>query len=205
MSALITSIIPVQNYELIRDRIGLILATELANQQILIEADSGEFVAPTVWIDRYVPFDKTEMPAVNVAFGNGEYSNQNQISAEGVYTYFIDCYTNADTEDDTDGYTLSMAKLDRIMGMIRYILSSPFYATLNFPRGFILNRTIQSMGVFTKQDVQDALSDSVGRILFTVRAVETQNGQTGVALEETGTTFKLGSTNKGFKVVTNLE
>jgi hypothetical protein len=204
VSALITSIIPVQNFELIRDAIGVILATELANQQTLIEDDGGEFTAPEVWVDRYVTLDKTELPAVVVTYGNGEYANQTQIVTEGTYTYFIDTYCNAETEDDTDGYRLSMAKVDRIMGMIRYILSSPFYKTLGFQAGFILNRTIQSMGVFSKQDVQDALSDGVGRLVFTVRVTELQSGQPIADFDGIDTIFYLSDTGEGYKLITDF-
>lgn len=203
MSAVITSIIPVQRFETIRDKIALVLAEELANQQVLVEGDGGEFTAPTVWTDRYVPFDKTELPALVVSFGLGEYSNQTQISAEGVYSYFIDVYANAENEEDTDGYKLSNAKMARIMGMVRYILTSPAYKTLGLPAGYILNRQPQNIGVYTAKDVQDALSDSVGRMVFNVRAVENQDGDPVINLEGMDTTFMIAETDKGNKLVTN--
>lgn len=205
MSALITSIIPAQRFETIRDKIAEILALELLNQQTLIVADEGEFVAPTVWTDRYVTFDKTELPALVVSLGTGEYSNQNPISAEGVYSYFIDVYANAESEEDVDGYKLSNAKMARIMGMVRYILSSPFYQVLGLARGYILNRTIQSLGVFTAKDVQDALSDAVGRMVLTVRAVETQDGQPTITLEGMDTIFMIEETDRGNRLISNYE
>lgn len=61
--AQINTIIPVQNFELIRDRIALILATEINNQFVL---SGNEDINCYVWLERSTPFDKIENPIINV-------------------------------------------------------------------------------------------------------------------------------------------
>ena len=61
--AQIYNIIPVQNFELIRDRIALILATEVNNQFVL---SGNEDINCDVWLERSTPFDKIENPTINV-------------------------------------------------------------------------------------------------------------------------------------------
>jgi hypothetical protein len=92
--ALIDNLIGQSSFELIRNKIGEILATELAHQFYL---DDDEVLSADVWVERFVKFDASACPAINVRLATGDYSNQNQGHTDGEYIFNIDFYTFAVT------------------------------------------------------------------------------------------------------------
>ena len=107
--ALINGIIQQQNYELIRDRLGEILAVELANQTVL----TGTEFVKAVDIERLIPYDETDYPVINVVFNNGDYSNKQQTQSDGYYKYFIVGYVKAKTNNSERGDKLATNKLHK--------------------------------------------------------------------------------------------
>ena len=79
----ITQAIPPQAFEIIRNRIGLILAEEIDNQSILTYDPDLDL---TVWVERTVPFDKTELPSVNVSLARGSYDSKTYRETDSTYT-----------------------------------------------------------------------------------------------------------------------
>jgi hypothetical protein len=198
MSLINTPIGP-QNYELVLDRIGEILVDEL-NNQVLLTYDQDLNV--TVYKERFVPFQPAELPAVNVMLFKGDYSDQTQIETQCVYRFIIECTGIADSEDGVDpnnsrGDTLSMIRIQKLMGKIRAILENPVYKTLGFTAPRIGYRRIEGLE-FMKHPHQDANSVSIGRLMLAVQVNETTSLITPVLLGTHQTTVRLASTDRGF-------
>lgn len=200
MIPLITKVIPKQNFELVHDRIGEILTIELDNQAIIgydpdLEVD--------IYKERSVPFQPAELPSVNVMISHAIYDRQTQVHSDGVVRYLIECTfnaesTDADDENDRRGDTISMAKCQHLLGVIRAILEDPKYKTLAFPAPFIERRWVEDM-YFMKRPIQDANTTSQGRLTFAVRFPEypVELAKTYL-LESNETTVKLEQTDKGY-------
>jgi hypothetical protein len=193
--AKITSLIPSQNFEIIRDRIGEILAEEFANQFAL---SGNSELNPDIYIERVVPFDKTEIPAINVMLYRGDYANKDMLAVTGNYIYYIDCYTSAHDSKDTRGDLKASVSLQKIIGMCRYILESSQYKTLDYAPPFNCRTAVQSIRIEDKQGGQDATNQVVGRIEFMVSAPEWANLSETVPLSLNSTKVKLYETDKGF-------
>jgi len=193
--ALITNIIPAQNFEVIRDAIGFVLAEELANQFALT---SDEDLNAKVWIERILPFHHTDVPAVNVLFNGGNYTQQTTINSDGDYTYFIDVYHSAKTSATKDGDKTASIKLHKLLGVCRAILENPIYRTLGIAPPSLQHTSVTTISIADAKDNQDAVSVMMGRLTFNVRACETTKLADGLALFSSTTTVKLGNTDKGY-------
>lgn len=199
--AVITNRINPQGDEIIRDRIGEILKDELDNQYLQYNSDAA---VEGVWIERVVPFDITELNAVNVTTPKGDYENWHQGSMDGVYMFNIDVHTMAPSTDTDGGDMRSHFALKRLLGICRYILSDPKYKTLGFAPGFI--EWVRIMGYDIKANYRDrdglwatALNSAMGRLSISVKANETNTLIVPPLLEEHITQLRLALTNKGYK------
>lgn len=180
--------IPEQNFELIREKLKEILIEELASQTYTTDV--------TVYSERFIPFDKTELPAVNISFDNVPYDSHNQKSRHGENQYFIDIHVSKIHTATGQGDVEAAKKVQRISGIIAYILSSPEYRFLDFETGIIQSRWIESMAIGRLQD-QDALHTIVSRITLKVRASEIVGNLTGVDGGIYSSQFKIENTDKG--------
>lgn len=192
--SVINGIIPQQNFELVRDRIGQVLADEFARQFVLTANPDFDL---DVWIERFIPFDKEELPTINVSLSAGTFANQTTKQTEGTYTYFIDVHTKAKTTDTDKGDELATTKLHRLLGMCRAILENPGYKTLGFDAPYLGNRRIDRLDIADPGN-QEATSARMGRLSFTVRVVETTELLDAPLLTSNFTTVKIHTTNKGY-------
>lgn len=195
MAAKLTALIPQQNFELVRDRIALILSEELENQRDLgmteLEGMQG------VWVGRVAPFQEDELPAVNVTLDNTAFENQSMVSVTGQNLFYIDVYTRAKATDDADADKLADRALDRIVGAICAILRFPDYRTLNFAPPSLGGTKVTR---FSKglSNPDDANSSKAARIEFMVQCPETTELNTAVDIASHYTTVKLAETDKGY-------
>jgi hypothetical protein len=197
--AKILGIIPAQSYELIRDRITLILGVEIANQFLLTSDDDID--AP-VYMERYIPIDKTEPSIVNVCLASGNFDNKHQGCVDGNYIYNIDVYTRAETTSTDDGGTLSTTRLHKLLGVCRSILETPVYKKLEYDNiNFICSTGVKTINISDPQNNQDASGLMMGRLQFHVRVKETTELIEAAALAGQDTTVKLALTNKGYMYV----
>lgn len=199
--ALITGIIPKQNFEIVRDKIGEILFTELHNQYLISSPINESLNIKTVWVERCIIFDgSTQLPTVNVNIDKGNYTNGNRLKADGSYTFNIDIYTNAPTTAaNGPGDQYAMVTMSRIAGMIRAILSNPVYEMLALAPGIIISTKVEGFYIANKKQVPDALNDVVGRLVFTVGAIETVGiYTTGAPITEATTKVYLNQSTEGF-------
>lgn len=208
MASKITSIIPSQRFETIRDAIGLIIKEEFVKQKaltgnVLFDAD--------VYIERSVSFDaSTELPAVNVCFKEVLYSEKDIDSRLGSNIYTIEVTTKAhSTTTANDRADLRAAtSLHKLLGAIAYILSSAEYLYLGFtPSSQVIKESlVKGIKIYPPDPVYnptqstDALSVVSGMVSFQVVAPEVVTDLIGIQLQDIFTNFTIEDTNKGFKI-----
>lgn len=198
--SVITEILTEREFELIRDRIAMILADELPNQAIL--NGDPNMNPKEVWLERLVPLSQQELPAVNVFTAEGKFERFSRESQTGEYIFAIDVFTRGATEGSTPeqrGDLISTKKMMRLVGVIQAILSHWKYETLMFTSKFIDRVEIQSFKLMEPVKARDNSNVSKGRILLMVRAEETIAPATGSPIGDYTTQVKLHETDFGFK------
>lgn len=196
MAAKLLGVIPPRQYEIIRDRIAVILGDEFAGQYAM---QSPPGTPPTIGIERAISIDKEEVPFINVSFGGGDFSNKDQKQKDGSYTFYIDCYTSAESEDDNEGDKMAQIALHKLMGMCDAILENPQYKTLDFTPPSIRGVMVRSMIIDVRNNTKDALSETRGRLEFVVNAVETVELITPELIGQNDTVVKIALTDKGYQ------
>jgi hypothetical protein len=193
----INELITPRGFEIVRDRIGEIVADEMANQ-FTLHSDSS--INPTVFVERFIPFGKEELPVVNITLGRGLFDNKKAPGADGTYNFNIDVYANAKSSDSADADKTASLKMQRMAGMIYYILSDPQYRTLGFAPPSILSVGFVDFNILDplKLERQDGLSTIFGRLNFEVKIVETQQLLTAQNIAGYDTTVKMAESDKGF-------
>jgi len=194
----INGIIATSSFELVRDQIGAILADEISNQFTLSAEEALNLSG--VFIERVVPFDKTEMPAVNVSVARLDLDGQVAVNTDNNATYNIDCYQAAKSGDGVQGDVLSRFQLFRLMAVVRSILEDPQYITLDFARPFIMNRHVVSIEPAPAID-QDGINTAMGRVVLSVKVAENTDLVPTTILGRSDTTVKLELTDKGYRFI----
>lgn len=206
MSTLIDYRIGTSNLELIRDQIGAILATELANQAATYS--DSDLNPLKVWNSRFVRFDKTEMSAVNVNYVHTDNMQYDSETNTNIHKYTIDVHTMAKSKavSGDRGDVLSMWKMVKIMSMCAAILNDTRYSLLGFPAPSIFTQWIESMDLATpigQEAGQDADSLVFGRIIFNVKTNDQAFLRPGDMIRGFDTQVKLDLTDKGYVYVGN--
>lgn len=197
MAAIITEIIPQQNFEIIHDKIGEVLLTELDNQKVLQPARLTEEVG--VFKERITSVDHTEEVVISVLLDGFQSSYATQSDQQNRTNYFIDIYASGKAETNQDGDDVVGTKLQKYLGLCRYILQSHKYKTLGLPLGTIGNTNVDSGQMFEQQNTQDASFSRMCRIGFSVKIMENQNLWDGIALDNNITKVLLDLTDKGYQ------
>lgn len=196
--SLISTVIQPQAFEIVRDRVGRILADEIQNQfQITYDQE----LQVRVWIERFLQFDKTELPAICVGLVEGSYDGQDALQHNGTYRLYIDAYVNAKSGENNPGDVRAMVKLHRLLGLCRAIIMDPRYITLGFGvrPGFIMNRHFESIQIENpRQKEHDAGSSVMGRLVLSVKVPEITDTIQPVNIKDLFTTVKLADTENGF-------
>lgn len=195
--AKILNVIPNQNFELIRDRITEIIIDELAYQNDYINYEDDK-LASAIFTEHSTPFNEDELPAINVSFAGGDYSNKNVKTVEGTYTYNIDFFIRAESTTDNDGDYLSAVRLQRVMGVVRYILEDPIYRNLGFSYPKISLVKLNTIAIADSKQ-QDIANINMGRLVLEVRCSETTELLTPNLIAGYETTVKINNTNFGYK------
>jgi len=193
--ALIDFVIPDRDFEVIRDRVGLILAAELLNQAAITYNDL--FLAP-VYVQRSKPVMPDECPLINVSIDTGSYSNNTVIDSSGQYQIYIDVFTIGSSDEASRGDTVASFDCQKLAGKAMGVISNPVYTTLNFPRPFIENSEITG---FENGTIErgESTNLSMVRITLSVKSGQAEIGQQGVVLADAITTVKISLTANGYK------
>lgn len=196
----ILSVLGPQAFELIRDRIAIILADEIEGQYLLTY--DPDFGAMKVFVESANPNDKEDLPIINLSFAMGSYPLLKEYNGDilGSYIYNIDVYTNSPSDDEADGDNLSGIKLQKILGVCRAILDNPIYRNLNYAPGFIQRVSVQDINIRadSKDMNNDSLNTRMGRLTVSVEVQEKVSLLTGNILNEWTTTVSLNETADGY-------
>jgi len=195
MSKIIGAIGPA-GFELVRDRIGAIILDELLNQATLTY--EAEFEEMKIWIERATPFDKTELPAINVKLASGDYANKNRGSVDGTYIYNIDFHANSAKVGEDDGDKLASIKVQKLMRFVRAILEDPIYETLDFTRPSVSRVGFTNLQIAQSSPKEDALNSIMSRMNFSVLINERTAPIVPIPVTEYKTHVKLYETEQGF-------
>lgn len=199
MAAIINEIIPQQSFEIVLNKIGVILFEELTNQKVLVPAND-DF---EVYTERLAPYDNSEDVMINLSLSNINQSGLNLKDSQGQNTFFIDVYASGAAKHGETGSEVVKKKLHKYVGMIRYILSSAKYPLLGFSAGFIGGKQVEQIQFQDNLSADDASNIRFARITFTVRIMENQQMTTPIPLDGSDTKTVLELTNKGYKLTQN--
>lgn len=196
MSKINLSIAP-RGFELIRDRIFEILADEIPNQSTL---QSDPNINAKVFLERFLPFDKTELPCININMASGAFNNKNSPDGIAIYNFNLDIYCGAKTDSVTFGDTKATVAMEKLGGICLYIFSDPQYRTLLFAAPFITRVTVLDFNIKDPNtNGADGLSVIMGRINLEVLAVEENELLASIQLASSGTKVTVNGTDKGLQ------
>ncbi len=198
MTAKITEEITSRNYELIRDRIAAILTVEIAEQ---LAITGNNLFDAVVWTERFISFDKTELPAVNVYFFSNRYEEHTPISNVADNTYHIDIHVHAKHTSGSDylnGDKEASKKCQKMAGVIQTILEHPGYLKLDFDSNIIRHTKVNDIQISQPADSQDGLHTVTGRVTFNVVSTDIEPELSAIEAEKYTTQVNLGETDKGF-------
>lgn len=188
--------IPTQNFEKIRDAIGVILAAEFAGQYMIT---SNVLFNSQIWLERFIPFDISEMPAILIMLDSIDENQDNP--GRGFYTanFQIQVYTSAFENDSQRGDVQSSFDNHKLIGAIRYIFSNPTYVRLglNTRPLIVLGSSISDIQ-FIKPNNDDGNNSVVSQLTLQVRFDENNGVATTVDFEQVTSQVKLDETEKGF-------
>jgi hypothetical protein len=170
MSAIITTEIPRGAHEVIRERIGAILADELRAQFDFRYDDL--YSKATVYLERFKAFQTTEYPAVNVSLWKSENQMNDGRSSANLHYFLIDFYTIAKSTNANKGDQLSLKLNHQLAGACRGILMHSKYFRLRFTPPFIWNTKVSSIVFDNPESTEDKNSVAHGRMIFEVKATD---------------------------------
>lgn len=189
MAAIIQTQIEEQNFEIILNKIGIILLEEIQNQLTITSSD----VSCDVYKERQEPIDKSEDVLVNVSLSSTNNEDFNETSYTSTGTFNIDVYANGFGSD------YSRLRLHKIVGMIRFVLSSTLYKTLGFDYGYIMGTYLTSINFDDNYGKEDGTFFRMGRLVLSVKFVEDSEMAQTTSLLGNDSNVRLDLTEKGFK------
>jgi len=192
---LITGPIPPQNFEVVRDRICTILNDEIPSQANLIGNDD---LNAKIFCERSIPFSEKDVPCINVMLSKGDFGEQPAINQNGEYSYFIDAYMTSKSSDTKQGDIQSNLVLQRLLGVIRAILSDSQYKTLGLAPPAVSNLKVANMGIVDPNNHKETKNIAMGRILFRVKVPETHELISAKILAGHTATITIGEDGKQY-------
>ena len=186
------------SFEIVRDKIALILATEIANQQALAE-DAGEIPADwklRIFTERTDPWENfangdDKSPVVNIWYDSSRFpkdASDTVFRQKSETIYNIDCYGYGIATENIEGGQntgdkAAALEVQKAIRLVRNILMSAENAYLGL-RGSIWKRWPQSINIFQPQIDNRAAGNVIGaRIAFSVEFNEFSPQISGEDLE----------------------
>lgn len=196
---MIEVIIPIQAHERIRDRVGEILLQEFNNQ--VLQFYNTDCDGVTFYAERTIPIDKSETDIICLSVWKGDYSNRDVDYVDGTYRIVIDAITNSAKRGGIPGDRLAAFRVQKLVGIVRYILESSQYKTLGFDRPFILHTELTNFQMQKYETEGDGVSTCSGQAIFTVRCGETTAAIDAPLVAGHTTSVKLGITDFGLQYI----
>lgn len=186
------------NFEIVRDKISLILANEIASQQILAEAADKNNPADwklRIFMERTNPWElfsgADNSPIVNIWYDNSRFDGSSSDTVERQKSeaiYNLDCYGYGVSSESLDvgqnpGDKVAAFQVQKAVRLVRNILMSADYIYLDL-RGLVWKRWPQSINIFQPQiDDRSAANIIAARIALSVEFSEFAPQITGENLE----------------------
>lgn len=197
MAAIIDEIILEQGFEKVLYQVAAILKIELDNQKT-VHSNMPDFA---VFAERMTPYDKSEDVMINVTSSNINFGSFTESSSSGKVDFSIEIYSPLEHTSIIAGDSSSKFTLHKVAGLIRYILSSTKYKTLNLPLGLIGGTYVESIRFFDDFNNQGGASIRMATLGFSVRVQENQDLWNGVSFNQNNTSIKLEETNLGYQLI----
>lgn len=192
----INEIIPEQNLERIGLRIAAIIGDELNNQYALTGDDIYKC---TVFAERYIGIDKTELPAINIVFSGASNQDNTPETSKYEYTYSISIIVNSKSQKGLMGDAITSKKLLRLISVVRYILMNPNYLTLAFDDKFIYTRAVSRIDI-ENYDSGDGKYTLASLLEFSITIEEHNGAVSPGSIDEVGSMMRLDETEKGYLI-----
>jgi hypothetical protein len=198
----ISSQIPPLACEVIQDKITLILRDELPNQATLASDPS---LNAKVVKDRLTTPGHQEMPLVSVLFNRVNFESRTQVQTDGANLISILIYTSGVNSPTEKGGEKSLKNNRALARVIRGVLEAPEYKNLDFETRFIKRLYVDSYGLAEPDAEQASTFTALGRLDFSVEAIESNILQAARELEASDVVAKLYDTELGYKTTIEQE
>jgi len=190
----IAHVIPRQNFEILGERIAAIIAVEFAEQFNLTQ---NPLFNAGVWLERFTAFDKTEMPAINVSFRRADNQSQTPEASAYLYGFDISVFIRSKANAAERGDVKTKLNVNKLIGVIRYILANPNYENLGFDNRFIFSKRIADFETIPPNE-QEGIFAGFGNVNFEILAEELNGNIEPTPGEMFNTQIKINETDKGF-------
>ena len=187
---MIGHVIGTRNFEHVRRRVAEILDEELENQAIIGYDEDLEIA---VYEERITPINYEEKRVVNVRLNSNEFDNFFQLNKDGTISIAVDVYCTY----AGDG-SLSMKKLQKIIGVIDAILSDSRYKTLGFAKPSISRVQVTGFQISDERVQHDSTNTCLGRVNLEVRVQEQVAAIQPVLLDGYTTRVLISDSNEGY-------
>lgn len=192
---MIDHVIPQHKFETVLNNIGVILLSELNNQKFLNNFNESF----EIFKERQTPIDKAEEIVINLVIDNISYTNHNQFSSDGTHTINIEVYVNGYETSTLNGSEFSSLKLNKVVGLISYVLRHDEYFNLGFQTPTIASKTLNSISFDKSITNQDATFSRMAIIELMVRFSENYQDNNLIPLLGNDSRIKINLTDKGYK------
>lgn len=205
MPAIITEKINPQGFEIVNNRIAEILLLEIMNQKDLQNFEEDLEIFSEV----LNPYDKCEDVLISVSLKQMDYGDFTTQSAQGSTLYYIDLFVNGYGIGDVPAKDVVKNKLYRYLGLIRYILSSGKYQTLNFPAGLIGGKYVHKVIIdddysnHERHSNFDTANVRFARVVYGVRISENQKLWDSIPLQGNTTNITYENSAVGTQLIFN--
>jgi hypothetical protein len=153
------------------------------------------------FLERTVPMDKTETCFVNISLLKADYSNKEQGYSDGEYQFLIEVTAASRATYNSRGDSLSAIRVQKVTGIIRYILEYSGYKTLGFTPPFILHTELDKFQMFKMEGNTDASNICQSQMVFKVLCGEVTMDEPSGTFNLNETTAKIELTEKGYLYV----
>lgn len=209
VAAKLTQAIAPQKFELIRDRVALILYREFIKQstlQTLVDVQQL-LIKTTFFTERFSPLNPGEMSAIVIFLLSGDYDNPHPQTQTGTYLFALDIFVKRQNESTKDGEKWAAADGQKLAGFIRAILQSPYWIRLGFEPSkgnvFVNKSNVVSVKRMEEENTKDNQNTIMYRVLLEVVANEETEGINGLPLDRNTAILKIAETEVGYQYIFN--
>lgn len=201
MAAILNFNIGQQNFELVRDRVAIILKEEMDNQAT---RQTNTELTGSFFVERFNPPNEDEGTVICINLDQCQFDCQTPVSQSNEIRINIDVFCDS-VQSTVEGYERSGKKSARLAGLIRAILQNPQYDRLKFTNGIVERRSVPSIRFARVSDEQDARYTRMSRVELMVRVNEPVTGISPIEADGYDTQIKIELTEKGYKLTYNNE